>query len=349
MIYCLLLAVTTFHRVGVWKDSMTLWNDALLKYPENNDRGCQNRGNAFYDMGDYARALQDYNRLLTIDPRSDGAYTGIGRIKHARKDLRGALGDFNTSLSLRETYDGYIERAIVKTELNDFAGALADLDKAYQIHPFRTAVHVNRGYTRFLMGDYAGALQNYNQALQIDPQNSKAYLGRARIKQVMHDLDAALSDFNTSLSLRPSFDGYLNRAVLKMSLKNFEGARADLDVACQMEPSRPEVCLNKGIIELNTGNTTGALEEFNKALEIDANNFQAYLCRAIVKIRLEDFPGAIADLDRSIQLHPSGGAFYHRGIAKIRLGHKEEGRADLKQSASLGNADALAEIKEISK
>jgi tetratricopeptide (TPR) repeat protein len=201
IVYCLLLCINTRQRVGIWKDSLTLWNDAIKKCPENNDRGYQNRGNIYFDMGNYSEALQDYTRLMQIAPNNDAAYIGLGRIKLISGDQDGALLDFNKALSINKSYEGYINRSVIKINIKDFAGAMADADSAWQINPYKAAAIINKGYISFLTGNYTDALDKYNQAIQLDPQNSKLYFARARIKQALNDFTGACFDLNQAAQM----------------------------------------------------------------------------------------------------------------------------------------------------
>jgi tetratricopeptide (TPR) repeat protein len=263
--YATVIGFKTHNRIGIWKDSLTLWNDAIKKYPVNNDRGYQNRGNIYFDMGRYYDALDDYMLLLQIDPLNSGGYIGMARIKQVMNDMQGALADFNTALSLRKTYEGFIDRGVLKINLADYNGALADMDSAYQIDPHRTGAVINSGYVYYLIGKYREALQKYSHAIQMNPLNSKAYIGRAKIKQEMNDLQGALSDFNTSLSLQESYDGYLNRAICRIKMTDYEAAIVDLNACIQLQQTGPAFYY-RGIANFGLGRKPEACADFRQAV-----------------------------------------------------------------------------------
>jgi len=348
-VYCSVLGIKTYQRVGVWKDSMTLWNDAIKHYPDNNDRAFQNIGNILFERGKYSQALENYNKILQIRPPDkksfSKAYIGKARIKQALGDRDGAMADFNTSLKYMQSYDAYLDRAVIKIELDDTQGALYDLDKAEQFDPLGTGPYINKGGIFYQLGEYAEAVKNFNRVLQIDPQNHKAHIGMGQVKQAMNDMQGALVEFNKALSLAESYEGYLNRAVLKIELKDFTGAQEDLEKASLKDSLSAEVYINKGVIGLNTGDPLNALIEFSKAVDRSPDSYLVYLYRAIAKNSLSDYQGAIADLDVSVLMHPSADAFYYRGIAQRQLKQKAKGCADLNQSALMGNTAAEGEIK----
>ncbi len=346
--YAMLLGLKTVNRISVWKDSKTLWSDALTNYPENNDRALQNLGNISYETGDYTKALQYYNRILKMHLQNKSAYSkayvGSGQVKQVLNDLQGALDDYNASVSCYPSFEGFYDRAVLKIASGALADAMVDLNKAIEMDPIRIEAYNNRGAIFCQLGNFTEATQNYNQALQLDPQNHRAILGTGLLKQAMNDLPGAMSDFDAALSIEHSYDGYLDRAVLKMALKDFEGARRDLSLASQIDPLKPEAYINFGVIEMNTGNAMRAVKEFNNAIDVKADDFRAYLCRGFAEINLAAYKEAVADLDKSIHIHTNAEAFYYRGLAKIQLGYKAEACEDFHQSESMGFAIAHTEI-----
>jgi tetratricopeptide (TPR) repeat protein len=381
LVYSIIIGYNTFYRVKVWENSLTLWNDAIQKYPVNNDKGYQNRAVVFYDKGMFDQALQDYNRALLIDPKNAGAYLGIGLIKQVKNDKDGAMKDFNTALSFGPLYEGYLNRAVLKMELSDYKGALEDLNKAYQLDPLRADAFINQGTIFYQTGNYALALDNYNQALQLSPQSCKTYLGRGMVKQAMNDTQGAMDDFNIAINIDPSYDGYYNRAVLKMGIGDYGGATDDLNKAIQINPSIAEAYINKGYVCYITANYTDALKNYNEALRLNSHDSRAFTGRGLTHRALNEVNRALCDFDSAVYYSHSYDAyinraalqialneikkaqddlsqaftidslrsetFYYRGLIKIKQGYKTGGYKDLKKSASMGNPWATAEIQKL--
>jgi tetratricopeptide (TPR) repeat protein len=345
-LYCIVLGMNTFDRLSVWKNSLTLWNDALSKFPENNDNGYLNRANFLYKNKNFDEALNNYTKVIEINPQSAEAFIGIGLIKKENKDIRGALANFNNAIYCRPTYEGYINRASIRMILKDFANAMDDLDKAYQMDPLRLDVYSNKGFIYLQTGKYEEALKNFSKAIEIDAGYYNAYLGMGRTKQALNDLQGAISFLNTALQLSKTSEAYICRADVKIALGDAEGARTDLDNAMQLEPDKPDIYINKGMLELKLGNINNAFMEYNKAVALNRKNYQAYLYRAIAKYSINEFRDAVADLDTSIYLSPNATSYYYRAMAYIRLGRKDAGCDDLHQSVLLENSAAQAEIRK---
>jgi protein O-mannosyl-transferase len=349
VLYVSVLGYKTWHRTGVWKNSFTLWNNAIVNYPENNDRGYMNRCDMYYDMGNYSGALHDYKEMLKMAPNNSKIYVGMGRVKRMLNDREGAMKDYDKALSLRQSYEGYLNRAVLKMDIKDFSGAMADLDKALHIDSTRTEPYNNKGIIAYDQGDYPTALKYFNRSIELDSHDSKAYSGRGLTRQAMNNTEGAMDDFNVAISLSPSYDWLLDRAVLKMALKDIPGALEDMDKATKINPLRHEAYFNKGYIYLEMGNIEKSISELDKAIDINKTLYEAYLYRAIAKYQLADYYGAIGDLNCSIQVKPNAVAFYYLGLSNMQMGRKEAGCSGLQQAIAMGNTYAQEKLKQYCK
>jgi tetratricopeptide (TPR) repeat protein len=340
VLYSLMLSCMTYQRIGVWKNSFTLWNDAVINYPNNNDRGYMNRCDMYYDMGNYSGALHDYKEMLKMAPKNGKICIGMGRVKRIMGDQEGAMKEYNKGIALRPCYEGYLNRGILYMDLKNYDAALADLDIALKFDSLRYEPYNNKGIIYYETGNYPLALKYYNKSIQLNPNDSKAYSGRGLTRQAMNDADGAMNDFDKAIALSPSFDWYLNRAVLKIGLGDLKSALSDLEKASQMDASRHEAYFNKGYIYLNLGDVQNALMEFDKAIDINTSIPEAYLYRAIAKYNLNDFSNAIDDLNASIALVANADAYYYLGLCYIQLGQKDDARNNLKQAQAMGHTNA---------
>ena len=93
-----------------------------------------NRAVEFKKNGQYTEALKEYDEFLKIKP------------------------DFVNAL---------INRANVKSLLNDNKGAIEDLDKAEKIAPNDPEVYYNRGNAKHDLELYEEAIKDYNKAISI--------------------------------------------------------------------------------------------------------------------------------------------------------------------------------------
>jgi tetratricopeptide (TPR) repeat protein len=107
-----------------------------------------NRGVAYGELGDYDRAIQDYNQALTLRP---GDRTSI-------KNLR----------------IGYARRASAHANLGEQDQALADYSKAIELEPQHAPTYVRRGQLRLERNEPELAAADLRKAQELDPANREA-------------------------------------------------------------------------------------------------------------------------------------------------------------------------------
>ncbi len=107
-----------------------------------------NRGVAYGELGDYDRAILDYNQALTLRP---GDKTSI-------KNLR----------------IGYARRGSAHANLGEQDQALADYTKAIELEPQHAPTYVRRGQLRLERNEPELAAADLRKAQELDPANREA-------------------------------------------------------------------------------------------------------------------------------------------------------------------------------
>lgn len=213
-----------------------------------------NQGNAYYKVGDYEGAIENYNQAIKINPKDAQAYLNRGNALYEVAQHSGdpdrlyreAIKDFNKSLNLKPTQgNAFLSRGIVRYEVAQYSKNPDD--------------------------DYQKAIYDFNQALRFTPQAAKAYVKRGivhyKLAQYQGDLNqgykAAIADFNKALSLNPQeAEAYLKRGIVRYELAQYSGhpdreAVEDLQTAAKL-------FLKQGNIEeyqLALGNICVALDK----------------------------------------------------------------------------------------
>lgn len=195
------LSGLTWQRVGVWRDSLTLWNDFISKR-QDNSVAYLNRGLARYEAGDRKAALADFNVAVQLDPKSDRALNNRAATYIYLGDLPAALRDFDTAIALNPDPGHRINRGILKRDMGDFAGALQDFDAVLAVNPRHARALCERADAYRMQGNWAKAAADYEAVLQLDPGRgpyAAFLLGAVLIE--MGDCERAVAMLNHALAL----------------------------------------------------------------------------------------------------------------------------------------------------
>lgn len=132
----LVLSVVSFQRARVWRDSVTLWEDATAKVPVS-DRAWQLLGEAYFSAGKKKEAIQSYERGFTLNP--------------SNTEVLWALGD-------------------MYTEAGELDKGYGFLKKLLEINPSYVIGLASLGNNYLQRGEYAEAEKAYKRALDVQPE-----------------------------------------------------------------------------------------------------------------------------------------------------------------------------------
>lgn len=129
-------------RLGVWRDSITLWNDVLAKHPDA-WLALNNRGIALAEGGDPAAAVRDYDEALRLNPTYVDALVNRGAAKLQAGRLEAALVDLIRAARMQPGHpqvgrllaEARYRRALRSLEAGDKEAAVRGLELVLRADP----------------------------------------------------------------------------------------------------------------------------------------------------------------------------------------------------------------------
>ncbi len=226
----LLLTALSYRQATTWKNSATLWDNAIKVHPSSKaftNRAIVHRkanegktalellnkaialsvrdadaygtrGNVYFDMKQYEKALADLNMSLQINEKNANAYNSRGAVYGTLGQNDLALADMNKSIELDPLKpESYTNRAILHSTMKNNVAASADY-KTYleKFNPGNSNIWNDLGISYFSMGDFNKALESFKKATQISPENGIFYLNSSRAYFSLGDKSNALTYAN---------------------------------------------------------------------------------------------------------------------------------------------------------
>jgi tetratricopeptide (TPR) repeat protein len=125
-----------------------------------------------------------------------------------------------------------------KLMVNDFSGALVDLQKAVELNPDLPDLYAYYGVALLSTGDQTGAQQAFEKALRADANNFDANLRMGLLLRKDEQYHDALRYLRHALEIRPGDAGVRYQiATVKMAIGQLEEARADLESLVAESPN----------------------------------------------------------------------------------------------------------------
>lgn len=173
----LVLAAVTFQRNRVWRNNLTLWTATALESGDD-PRLAANLGTAYFEKGDYTRAIELSRKALEAAPTFPGinpapihlcvasAWMQLGKLDQALPHLL----QVEARIPVRFDIDAaaYRNLGILHDEQGDLRTALKYYQHAVAVDPFRADLWRKLAYAQYRLGDVKDARGNWQKARDLD-------------------------------------------------------------------------------------------------------------------------------------------------------------------------------------
>jgi len=164
-----LLGVAAHRQAGTWRDSVTLFNRALLVTTDN-AVAHDNLAQALFDRGQIDAAVVHCAEAVRIAPGMADAQSNL---------VRGLLAQGKTAEAAARTREALVDR------------------------PNDSRTHVNAGLIARFEGRGDDALASFREAIRLDPADQEAHLNLGALLAAQGRRDEAIAEFREAVRLKP--------------------------------------------------------------------------------------------------------------------------------------------------
>jgi tetratricopeptide (TPR) repeat protein len=239
LLFAVICLVLTYQRTKIWKNSDTLWTDAIKKYP--NSDAYHSRASYLVNKNaidinqknnvenEYKRALTDFSNSIKLNPNNADVFTGRANIYGLKGQFNLALSDYNKSIALdNKNANTYFNRAGAYNLMKQYEKAIDDYNTTLVLNPQLISAKENRSQIYSTIGNYTNAIIDLNELILLTPNNADYYFYRSFAYVKLNNYTAALTDNTISLQLNPdNAVAYLNRSYIYRNLGKFDNALND--------------------------------------------------------------------------------------------------------------------------
>jgi tetratricopeptide (TPR) repeat protein len=319
------------------------------------------RSRLWNNLGMAVNELNDYEKIIQLQPTSSGTYLARSIAKFRAKNsntqlgtseikfnyIEEALNDANKAIELDPEYPfSYMIRASIYLSDKKISLALADYDQSIKIDPKNTLALFARSMAHMYSEKTLLAISAINQAIEVDPSNDLFFFYRAQMKLALSDRLGAIADINRAISLKENNSGdtniyHLYLASLKNNQSNSSGtiSLTSQETLNALRPGTVLFYLTRAYAKQSQRDLHGALADYNEAIKIEPSA-QSYMSRAFFKQQeIKDYQGAEEDYTRAISFESStytAMLYMYRGTLRSQyLQNKKGAITDLQEAVRI--------------
>ena len=156
-------------------------------------------GENYFRAGNYARAIADYNRSISLRGNNVNAFISRGNAHRRRGDFDRAIEDYSRAISLGTRYaEVFNFRGFLYAARGDLQRAIADYTQAIRLRPNYTDALFNRAFAHALLGNWDLSIADYSHVIRLEPSNAIAHHQRGLARQNRGDRALATADFDAA-------------------------------------------------------------------------------------------------------------------------------------------------------
>ncbi len=185
--------------------------DKALRTDPQNIEAYRERGSAYYELGNYEYAVENFTSLLKISSNDVQVLHYRGLAYEQLEQFEQALADYSRAIELKPDFaDAYINRGVTYGKMGNQQHSLTDLDQGVSLNPNDPNGYYNRGIARHQLGDFEGTIADFSQVLEFNPNDQGAHWWRDQAREkATHSASARLS--TTSDSTMSISDDFLTK------------------------------------------------------------------------------------------------------------------------------------------
>jgi tetratricopeptide (TPR) repeat protein len=270
---------------------------------------------AYYNQGQYAKAIQEMKPELDKNPDWEPgyrilglSYLGLGDNANAISFLTQAIDKKSTAFS---TYFGLAQAYFARKEYDNCIGALNkgdDFAAKEKVKLFKL-----RGAAYFKTGNFNDAVSDLTNAIRLDPSNPSdfaalgaAYLNLDRVDEGIEALEKSLSmKAGQSAAIDLLGKAYFKKGVSSLTEKQYAAAVQHLMKAKDYDPKNGYIYYRLAEAYLFQKKYPEAEKALNQTLELLPNNADAYERKGLVYEKQKKWDLALSVYKKADQINPS--------------------------------------------
>ena len=277
LVVSLIFSYWTYERAFVWRDKISLWQDAVEKSPHK-ARPHSNLGSAYGKKDMYDEAISECRKALAIDPNNTRARSSLGVAYFTKGMVMEAIAEHKKALAIDpDLAEAHYNLGIAYAKENRLDEAIAEYKKALVINPDHAETRNNLGAAYYSKGMLNEAIVEYRQALAIDPDFASAHTNLGSAYNKKGQMNKAIVEYKMALEIDSSqvrayyglADSYDKKGMEDEAISVYEKVLT-------INPDLAEAYYKLGLLLESQGKLTDAINAYREVIRVKPDQPQAY-------------------------------------------------------------------------
>jgi tetratricopeptide (TPR) repeat protein len=262
-------------------------------------------GIAAQQRHDYQAAIEDYRKVLALQPRMAEARANLGAALAGAGEFDAAIEEDTRALAVAPDKTAVrMNLALAYYKKGDMAHANAEFEAVHAARPSDVNAAMLLAYTDIKVArnaEAAALLAPLEHGHESDTDFEYVY-GYALIES--GKAETGIPRMEMVANATHSVDAYVIAGTARLHRNEFQEARVDLDAALKLNPDFPGLCTLAGQARDAMGDTAASVPAFEAALRANPKDPTANLYLGVTKLKERDFDGARPLLELALELQP---------------------------------------------
>ncbi len=231
-----------------------------------------NKGNSFYESGNYSAAIAYLNICIKIDDEYTDAYIVKGDSLYYLNRFSEAVEYYDKAikLPLGDTAYVYYSKGLALYFSDKYEESINAFDIAIEKDSSFIDVYNRKGYSLIMIGNYDDARKMFDKVLEMQPDHIGAYNGKGDIYYYQDQYIAAIEYYDQAISKDPTdLTAYVNKVLCLYFSNNYSECLILCDKIIDIDVNYAFAYYTKSKIYAIQKNEVEFLKNFKKAVEID--------------------------------------------------------------------------------
>jgi tetratricopeptide (TPR) repeat protein len=201
-------------------------------------------------------ALKDFcTEQISKNPKDYFHYKIRGDAFFLLGDFEKAIGDYSVAVRVKPDYvEAYLNRAYAEECIKDSSGAWNDFQVVIKLNPKEARAYMALGCISYTRGFYQKAASFHSIAIKDSANYSEAFYNRGLSYLELHNYDSSINDFMKIKRIASKSENvYINLARNYAGLKDYERAISYINKSLKLNSKNPSAYKFKALYQIEIG------------------------------------------------------------------------------------------------